>query len=68
MQSVVVRLAFLHIRFAMHRPYASLAHGETSKYLTSLEIAIKAADKLIMLSALARPEMLTTPHSVCPAT
>jgi hypothetical protein len=58
-QSVVVRLAFLHIRFAMHRPYASLAHGETSKYTTSLEIAIKAADKLIMLSALARPEMLS---------
>jgi hypothetical protein len=57
-QSVVIRAAFLHIRFAMHRPYASLAHGETSKYATSLEISIKAAETLIALSAHTRPEML----------
>ena len=57
-QSVVTRAAFLHIRFAMHRPYASLAHGETSKYAKSLEISINAADKLIALSAHTRPEML----------
>jgi hypothetical protein len=57
-QSVVVRTAFLHIRFTMHRPYASLAHGEASKYTTSLEISVNAADKLIALSAHARPEML----------
>jgi hypothetical protein len=54
-QSVVIRAAFLHVRFAMHRPYASLAHGETSKYATSLKISINAADKLIALSAHARP-------------
>ncbi len=60
-QSVAIRAAFLHIRFAMHRPYASLAHGENSKYATSLEIAVNAADKLIALSAHARPETLNHP-------
>ncbi|KAH9996141.1 hypothetical protein BJV74DRAFT_877445 [Russula compacta] len=57
-QSIIVRTVFLHIRFTMHRPYASLAHGETSKYATSLEVAVHAADKLIALSAQAHPEML----------
>jgi hypothetical protein len=56
-QSVVLRTAFLHIRFGMHRPYAILAH-ETSKYATSLEIAINTADKLIAMSSLSRPELL----------
>ena len=58
-QSVIVRTKFLHIRFTMHRPYASLTHGETSKYAPSLEIAALAADNLIALTAHARPEMLT---------
>ena len=58
-QSVIVRTKFLHIRFTMHRPYASLTHGETSKYTPSLEIAVNAADNLIALTAHARPEMLT---------
>lgn len=57
--SVLVRAAYLHIRFAMHRRYAGLAHSETSKYTTSLEIAINAADKLIMTSNLGRPEMIS---------
>jgi len=57
-QSVVVRTVFLHIRFTMHRPYASLAHGEGSKYAPSLDISVNAAEKLIALSAHARPEML----------
>ena len=55
-QSVVVRTAFLHVRFAMHRPYASLARSERSKYMTSHEISINAAEKLITLTAHARPE------------
>jgi hypothetical protein len=58
-QSVIVRTKFLHIRFTMHRPYASLTHGETSKYAPSLEIAVHAAENLIALTAHARPEMLT---------
>jgi hypothetical protein len=57
-QSLVVRTAFLHVRFAMHRPYASLARGERSKYATSLKIPIDAAERLIALSAHTRPEML----------
>ncbi|KAI0255493.1 hypothetical protein BJV78DRAFT_678435 [Lactifluus subvellereus] len=57
-QSVIFRTAFLHIRFTMHRPFASLAHGEPSKYAPSLEISVKAADKLIALTSYARPEML----------
>ena len=57
-QSIVIRAAFLHIHFAIHRPYASLARSETSKYATSLDISINAAEKLIALSAHARPEML----------
>jgi hypothetical protein len=57
-QSVVVRTAFLHVRFAIHRPYASLARSERSKYVTSLDISINAAEKLIALSAHARPDML----------
>ena len=60
--SALVRSAFLHLRFTMHRPYASLARGENSKYAPSLDIAIKAADKLTTLAALARPEMLN--HSL----
>lgn len=57
-QSVVVRTAFLHVRFATHRHYASLARSERSKYKKSLEISFDAAEKLIALSAHARPETL----------
>jgi hypothetical protein len=58
-QSVIVRTKFLHIRFTMHRPYASFTPGEASKYMPSLEIAVNAADNLIALTAHVRPEMLT---------
>lgn len=57
-QSLVVRTAFLHVRFAMHRPYASLARSERSKYATSLKIPINAAERLIALSSHTRPEVL----------
>jgi hypothetical protein len=57
-QSLVVRAAFLHVRFAMHRPYASLARSERSKYASSVQIPINAAERLIALSAHIRPEML----------
>jgi hypothetical protein len=50
-QSIALRASFLHLRFSMHRPYASFAHGEKSKYVTSREISINAAQKLIALSA-----------------
>lgn len=57
-QSIVVRTAFLHVRFATHRHYASLARNERSKYAKSLEISFHAAEKLIALTAHARPETL----------
>ena len=57
-QSVVLRTTFLHVRFGLHRPYAGRAHGETSKYSTSLEIAINTANKFIAMSILSRPELL----------
>ncbi|KAF8494457.1 hypothetical protein F5888DRAFT_660765 [Russula emetica] len=70
-QSLVFRAGFLHVRFAIHRPYASLARSERSKYATSLDISINVAEKLIALSAHARPEMLnhttvSTHMSWCP--
>jgi hypothetical protein len=57
-QSIIFRTSFLYIRFTMHRPFASLAHGGPSKYAPSLDISVKAADKLISLTSYARPEML----------
>jgi hypothetical protein len=57
-QSIVVRTAFLHVRFATHRHYASLASSDRPKYKKSLEISFDAAEKLIALSAHARPETL----------
>ncbi|KAK7471108.1 hypothetical protein VKT23_002523 [Stygiomarasmius scandens] len=68
-QSVIIRTSYLHIRFTLHRPYASLAHqnpsskgssasssGDTSKYAQSLEIAVSAADRLITMVGQARPD------------
>ncbi|KAI0033482.1 hypothetical protein K488DRAFT_14679, partial [Vararia minispora EC-137] len=51
-QSLVVRNAALHIRFTLHRPYAS------RQVAFSRERAILAADALIALVARARPELL----------
>ena len=59
-QSLITRTAFLHIRFVMHRPYASLARSERSKYVSSLKISIITAEKIIGLSAHAHPEISTT--------
>ncbi|THU83923.1 hypothetical protein K435DRAFT_688579 [Dendrothele bispora CBS 962.96] len=66
-QSVIIRTSYLHIRFTLHRPYASLAHqnpspkgssgsSDPSKYAESLEIAVNAADKLITMVGQARPD------------
>ncbi|KAI0063295.1 hypothetical protein BV25DRAFT_1990699 [Artomyces pyxidatus] len=55
-QSIIIRSAFLHIRFTLHRPYASLAR-DSPKMSFSLDTAVSAADKLIALSASAHPEL-----------
>ncbi|KAI0043687.1 hypothetical protein FA95DRAFT_1563059 [Auriscalpium vulgare] len=55
-QSIIVRAAFLHIRFTMHRPYASVVRDQP-KMVYSLDAAVNAADKLVALSAQAHPEL-----------
>ncbi|KAF7301596.1 hypothetical protein MIND_00725100 [Mycena indigotica] len=65
-QSVVVRTSYYHIRFTLHRPYASTGptsskiNGELSKSAQSLEIAVNAADKLIAMTSQSRPDFLAT--------
>jgi hypothetical protein len=64
-QSVVVRASFYHIRFSLHRPYASSPTGlpggkqiDSLKAAQSLEIAVSAADKLITIVTQSRPDFL----------
>ncbi|KAF8665801.1 hypothetical protein AX16_000245 [Volvariella volvacea WC 439] len=61
-QSMIIRTSYYHIRFTLHRPYAS-ANNQTSspsskttsldssKTAQSLEIAVSAADKLIQMTS-----------------
>lgn len=68
-QSVIIRTSYYHIRFTLHRPYAtsislSGVSGKTSvpdppKAAQSLEIAVGAADKLITMVAQSRPDFHT---------
>ncbi|KAG6833627.1 hypothetical protein H0H87_004254 [Tephrocybe sp. NHM501043] len=71
-QSVIIRTSYYHIRFSLHRPYASannspspgLTNGksttaaDTAKSAQSLEIAVGAADKLITMVGQSRPDFL----------
>ncbi|KAH8830542.1 fungal-specific transcription factor domain-containing protein [Flagelloscypha sp. PMI_526] len=68
-QSVIIRSAWYHIRFTLHRPYAVAAHnphspltkslGVTpSQAALSLETAVNAADKLITMVGQSRPDFL----------
>jgi hypothetical protein len=65
-QSVVIRASYHHIRFSLHRPYASspssgLPGGkqiDAAKAAQSLEIAVGAADKLITIVTQSRPDFL----------
>jgi len=73
-QSVIIRTSYYHIRFTLHRPYAS-ANPNTSqpsssssaskastispeKQAQSLEIAVGAADKLITMVGQSRPDFM----------
>ncbi|KAJ7087254.1 fungal-specific transcription factor domain-containing protein [Mycena belliarum] len=65
-QSVIIRTSFYHIRFTLHRPYASahanaskLSGMDLSKSSQSLEIAVNAADKLITMTGQSRPDAHT---------
>lgn len=71
-QSVIIRTSYYHIRFTLHRPYASpspspsagLSNGKSTsgvdnpKSAQSLEIAVGAADKLITMVGQSRPDFL----------
>ena len=50
-QSVIIRTAYHHIRFTLHRPYAKMPE--------SLEIAVSAASQLIALVGQTRPDFLS---------
>lgn len=50
-QSVIIRTAYHHIRFTLHRPYANVP--------SSLSIAVSAAGKLITLVGQTRPDFLS---------
>ncbi|KAH8105515.1 fungal-specific transcription factor domain-containing protein [Cristinia sonorae] len=57
-QSVIIRTAYYHIRFTLHRPYAHIP--------TSLETAVNAAGKLIALVGQTRPDFLSNTSLAVP--
>jgi len=57
-QCIVLRTAFYHIRFTLHRPYTS-ASGKLSRRAQSVETAVAAADKLITIVEQTRSYFLT---------
>jgi hypothetical protein len=74
-QSVIIRTSYYHIRFTLHRPYASSAmNGKGSskddstlaKSAQSLEIAVSAADKLITMVGQSRPDFLANSSLAVP--
>ncbi|PFH52563.1 hypothetical protein AMATHDRAFT_1965 [Amanita thiersii Skay4041] len=78
-QSVIIRTSYHHIRFTLHRPYASMATNpstnsttknpspEPSKCAQSLEIAVSAAEKLIAMVGHIRPDHLANTSLAVPA-
>jgi len=73
-QSVIIRTSYYHIRFTLHRPYASSANSnsksttkdEPAKSAQSLEIAVSAADKLITMVGQSRPDFLANSSLAVP--
>lgn len=67
-QSVIIRTSYFHIRFTLHRPYAVLSDNPSPTDASSisvppetakiLEIAVAAADSLITMVGLSRPDFL----------
>lgn len=57
-QSIIIRTAYYHIRFTLHRPFAGVK--ESKKMNESLEVAVASADKLLSLAAQTTPEVLAT--------
>ncbi|TFK29338.1 hypothetical protein FA15DRAFT_582359 [Coprinopsis marcescibilis] len=75
-QSVIIRTSYYHIRFTLHRPYASAnlnsnpANNKPAvspeKQAQSLEIAVSAADKLITMVGQSRPDFLANSSLAVP--
>ena len=62
-QCIAAHTTFYHIRFTLHRPYAS-ASGKMSRRAQSVETAVTAADKLIILVGQTCSQLLTNKISV----
>jgi hypothetical protein len=72
-QSIIIRTSYYHIRFTLHRPFASsLPNGLKGRTVDphncaqSLEIAVSAADKLINLIGQAHPDFLSNTSVAIP--
>ncbi|KAF8499313.1 fungal-specific transcription factor domain-containing protein [Gautieria morchelliformis] len=71
-QSLCVRIFFHHVRFTLHRPYASpwkpspSNHVHDARWQQSLETAISAADRLTQLVTQARPDFLANSSLAVP--
>lgn len=74
-QSVIIRTSYYHIRFTLHRPYASNFNSNSngkgsskddSRSAQSLEIAVSAADKLITMVGQSRPDFLANSSLAVP--
>ncbi|KAF9569447.1 hypothetical protein CPC08DRAFT_701929 [Agrocybe pediades] len=74
-QSVIIRTSYYHIRFTLHRPYASASTNPSNKHpptidpaksAESLEIAVSAADKLIAMVGQTRPDFLANSSLAVP--
>jgi len=74
-QSVIIRTSYYHIRFTLHRPYASASTNPSNKHAPmidatksaeSLEIAVSAADKLIAMVGQSRPDFLANSSLAVP--
>ncbi|KAJ3935633.1 MAG: fungal-specific transcription factor domain-containing protein [Lentinula lateritia] len=78
-QSVIIRTSYLHIRFTLHRPYASAGmiqsalsssasskSASDNKHSQSLEIAVGAASELITMVGQSRPDFLANSSLAVP--
>lgn len=71
-QSLCLRIFFHHVRFTLHRPYASpwkpspSNHVRDARWQQSLETAINAADRLTQLVTQARPDFLANSSLAVP--
>lgn len=77
-QSIIIRTSYYHIRFTLHRPYASASANnvavtgkssniDANKTAQSLEIAVSAAEKLITMVGQSRPDIIANASLAVPA-